>query len=268
MFTYVMAQLTSSTDESESLRKARRAAEQAKEKYACDMLIFPEYFMSYYPAHTPPAVLAAAAQPLDGPFVCEMQKLAQETGLWLVFSINESYSDSQVYNTTLVVNDQGQRVAYYRKSHLYDAFRYRESDLYAKGDALFQPIDTPFGKLGLMVCYDIRFPEVARYQALHGAQVLLAPSGFVRGDRKITHWETLLRARAIENGLFVIAANHISDKVFLGHSAAFDPNGDVLAIGSDTEEELIPVSVDLSLVSQARDACPCLKNRRPELYEI
>ncbi len=229
-------------------------------------MIFPEYFMSYYPAHTFPEVMVAAAQPLDGPFVRSMQELARETGIWIVFSINESFSQSQVYNTTILLNNQGEIIAHYRKTHLYDAFRYKESDLFAKGEPLFQPVDTPFGKLGLMVCYETRFPEVARYQALHGAEILLAPSGFVRGERKVTHWETLLRARAIENGMFVVATNHISDKVFLGHSAAFDPNGDILAIGSDDQEQLIPVTIDLSLVQAARDTCPCLVNRRPELY--
>lgn len=266
MYTFVMAQLSSTTDENESLRKARQAVLDAKIRYQADMIIFPEYFMSFYPVNTPHETLVAASQTMEGNFVRSMCSLAEQNQLWMVFSINESCSQSQVYNTTLIINDHGIIVSYYRKTHLYDAFRYKESDLYARGDTLFQPIDTPFGKLGLMVCFDIRFPEVARYETLHGAEILLAPSGFVRGDRKITHWETLLRARAIENGIFVIAANHISDRVFLGHSIAIDPNGDTLVIGSDSEEQLIPVSFDPSAVQEAREACPCLNNRHPELY--
>ncbi len=266
MARFIMAQLCATDDYRKNLQKAEKTADNVKGYLKGDMVIFPEYFMYYQKAGTSKAEIAANSQPLDGPFADGMRQLAKEYGLWMCFGMNEQFTAEKSYNTTVLVSDQGEIIATYRKTHLYDAFHYRESDYYEPGDTLFTPVATPFGTIGMIVCYDMRFPETARIQALRGAEIILAPSAFVRGRNKVVHWESLVRTRAIENGVFVIAANHISPKVFMGHSLAVSPDGVVLTSGG-YEEAILPVDVDLSEIQRVREQNPMLENRREALYQ-
>lgn len=264
---FVMAQTMSGDVPADNLRKAEELIGRARAEYRADMVLFPEYFMYYYKARTPVEEIQASAQPLDGPFVTQMRRLARENRVWVLFGMNEApdNGDKRIYNTMVLLDAGGEIVVTYRKSHLYDADAFRESDIYQPSDRLFTPIDTPFGRLGLMVCYELRFPEVARHQALHGAQVLLSPAAWVRADLKPMHWKVQLACRAIENGIYVVAPNHYSPKVFLGESIAVDPTGVIIANGTE-EEDLVPCAIDLGRVEVARKKFPNLINRRPELY--
>ena len=264
---FVMAQTMSGDVPEENLRKAEELIRRARSEYRADMVLFPEDFMYYYKARTPIEEIRASAQPMDGPFVTGMRRLARENRVWVLFGMNETSDndDPRIYNTMVLLDAGGEIVTTYRKSHLYDAESFRESDTYQPGDRLFTPIDTPFGRLGLMVCYELRFPEVARHQALNGVQVLLSPAAWVRSDLKPMHWKVQLACRAIENGLYVIAPNHYSPKVFLGESIAVDPTGVIVANGTE-EEDLVPCTIDLARVETARKKFPNLVNRRPELY--
>lgn len=134
----------------------------------------------------------------------------------------------------------------------------------AAGSALFDPIDTPFGRIGLSICYDLRFPEVARFAATHGCHLLINPAAWVDGLLKAEQWRTLLSARAIENEIFVAGLSRV-DKGYIGQSAVFGPDGVMLASGG-VREELVAARIDLSAIDGVRAAMPVLEHRRPELY--
>ena len=152
---FVLAQLDQKGWPEENMANAEKAVAEAVERYQPDMMIFPECFMSHFPTGTDRAVCLGTAQTLDGPFVTGMRKLAADNGIWIIFGMNEKVEDPEDdrnYNCTVVIDDKGEIVSTYRKTHLYDAFGYKESDDNKPGDKFFEPIDTRFGKIGLFVC--------------------------------------------------------------------------------------------------------------------
>lgn len=184
------------------------------------VLVFPESLMTRYEEGL--AAFHDAAQPLDGPFCCAMDALAAKYGLWLVYTANERNDGGNPFNTAVLVNPDGVKRGVYRKVHLFDTDFTRESDRMASGDCLFEPVDTPFGRIGLSICYDLRFPEVARFAALRGCQVLINPAAWVDGPLKAQQWRTLLSARAIENEMFVAGVSR-ADSGYIGRSVVFGP---------------------------------------------
>lgn len=261
------AQCRASAEPEENILKAERFCREGFDKNV-QFLIFPEYFMTYYP--TDRAKYFKKAQSLDGPFVKEMKILARKYGQWILFGMNEKpkrKSGGRCYNTAVLMDDQGTVRSVYRKAHLFDAFSWQESKDTLPGNALHEPVDTPFGRIGLGICYDLRFPEPARIQALKGAEMLVYPSAWVDGPDKFMQWETLLRARAIENGVFVIGCCHYSKEHYMGRSLAYDPSGRKLAEGG-SGEELIVLTTDTDKAAQAKKQVPSVKNRRTDLYEI
>jgi predicted amidohydrolase len=216
-----VAQTTSSGNWRENIEKAKQYIKKATEEEAV-MIIFPEYFMNYYPdaEHN----YTKKAQSLHGEFVQAMKMLAKEFKMWIIFGMNEQTVDeTKNYNTMVILNDLGELVSDYKKTHLFNAYKWKESMNTLKGDCLFTPIKTPAGVIGLGICYDLRFPELARYEALSGTQVMLYPAAWVKGKGKFMQWETLLRARAIENEMYVLGCCHYSKEHYMGRSTGFAP---------------------------------------------
>ena len=171
---------------------------------------------------------------------------------------------NRTYNTAVLLDDQGAVCSIYHKTHVYDAFGERESDRIIPGEKLPEVIDTPLGKIALAICYDLRFPELARHAALAGCQLLIYPAAWVRGDHKALHWQTLLTARAIENGIFTAGCSYVDEK-YLGESCIVDPYGETMAAGG-RQEELVIGEVDLRKVGDAQAKSLSLVNRRRDLY--
>lgn len=266
---FVMVQMESSGTPADNLKKAQERTEEAVRKYHPDFMIFPETFMSHFPAGTDAVTCSSIAEPLDGPFVKGMQRLAADNHLWMVFGMKEKIEDPEDlrnYNTTVMLNSDGEIVQTYRKTHLYDAFGYQESNEVKRGDKLFEPVDTPFGKIGLFVCYEVRFPEVARYQAARGAEIIIMPTDWIKGDLKSLHFRTLITARAIENTVFMLACDQCGS-IDLGESVAVDPMGVSISCGNE-REDLIPVYIDTERIAEVRKKLPSYKDRRPEMYAI
>ena len=239
-------------------------------EYACkareasvDLLVFPECLMSRYESSL--GDFLAQSQPLDGDFPRAVAEIAREHGLWIVFTMNELNGKGGLpYNTAVVVDDEGVQRGVYRKVHLFDSETTRESERMAPSDALFDPIDTPFGRLGLAICYDLRFPEVARHAALHSCDLLVYPSAWVAGPDKVRHWEALLAARAIENELFVAGVCR-ADYGYIGNSMLVGPDGVVRARADETEG-LTVARIDSSDLERVRRRIPVLEHRRPDVY--
>ena len=240
-----------------------RWARWAKEAKA-DLLVFPEALMTAFNGSVEEFV--AASQPLGGSFARAVDAIARREGLWIAYTMNECNPGGLPFNTAVIADADGNRRAIYRKVHLFDAQGFRESDRMAAGDELMRPVETPFSTLGLGICYDLRFPEVALAAALAGAQVMLYPAAWVAGPGKVGQWETLLRARAIENGIFVAGVSSV-DPGRIGHSCVFAPDGTSLAIGVDGEEQLVTCNIDVREVDRVRSATPSLGHRRPDCYQ-
>lgn len=259
-----IAQTRSSGNWRQNSEKAEHFMKKAKAEQA-KMIIFPEYFMNYYPDADHKYI--EKAQTLYGDFVTKMKDLAKEYRIWIIFGMNEmSVDETKNYNTMAVIDEHGKLIAKYHKTHLFNAFNWQESKDTLEGDHFFDPVQTPAGKIGLGVCYDLRFPEVARYEALKGAQIMLYPSAWVKGENKFMQWETLLRARAIENEMYVLGCCHYSEQHYMGRSTGFGPDGRQLYQGEETEE-LLFAAIDLEQIKIIRKANPVFENRREDLYE-
>jgi deaminated glutathione amidase len=218
--------------------------------------------------------LEAGAEPLDGPTAKAAASWARELGIHLVAgSIAERDAASgRLHNASLCFDAHGERVAVYRKIHMFDVevggVSYRESE---HEDAGQQIVVAPAGdvSLGLTVCYDLRFPELYRILALQGANVITVPSAFTEVTGR-DHWHVLLRARAIENQLFVVAANQAGDAPphyrSYGHSLIADPWGNVLAEAPGEEECFVAADLDLGELERIRAELPALQNRRQSAY--
>ena len=261
-----IAQLMSGPDKSKNLIKAQEYILRAKQMGA-DFVLIPEGYMVYL-SKTSNLKRADVAESLDGPFVSGLREAARTNRIYVICGIYESDTLDKVraFNTTVCIGRNGEILANYRKTHLYDAFMWRESDHIIPGDGSLKTVETEFGKIGVMVCYELRFPEVSRQFVLKGANILFVPAAWVRGAMKEDHFETLARARAIENTVYVCASDQV-DNGYIGRSLIVDPMGVVLS-GAGEEEQLFMVTIDLERVKRVREKLPCLRHRRPQLYTV
>lgn len=223
------------------------------------VVVFPEY--SSYFVDPFDASLAANAEDVDGPFVTALVALAAELDVVLVAGLLERADDGRRVRNTVVAVGAGGIQAVYRKLHLYDAFGQRESDWIQPGEIAPPETFVVDGlRFGLMTCYDLRFPEVARTLADAGTDVALVPAEWVRGPLKEHHWRTLLQARAIENTMFVAAADH-PPPLGVGHSLVVDPQGVVVAAVGTTTDVAV-AHLDAEAVARVRRVNPALELRR------
>ena len=254
-----VAQFAPGDDAAANLAEIRRLAGAAVARGA-SLVVFPEY-SSFFEAELGEASLAAA-EPLDGPFVTALAELARELGVHLVAGVLETADATHLSNTLVALSPSGAVVAEYRKLHLYDAFGQRESDRVRAG-AVENPRTFPWAgfTVGLQTCYDIRFPEVTRRLVDAGADLVLVPAEWVRGPLKEHHWRTLVTARAIENTVYVAAADH-GPPIGAGNSMVVDPMGvELVTIGEQNGvvavAELLP-----ERVAEVRERNPALAVRR------
>ncbi|MCR2763496.1 carbon-nitrogen hydrolase family protein [Microbacterium sp. zg.B48] len=253
-----VAQFAPSADKEANLTSIGQLAAAASDRGA-SLVVFPEY--SSYFVDPFDDSLAENAEGLDGPFVQALIGLASEHALHIVAGLLERATDDRHVRNTVVAVDATGIVAVYRKLHLYDAFGQRESDWVQAGD-LVAPETFSLGGLrfGLMTCYDLRFPEVGRTLVDAGADVFLVPAEWVRGPLKEHHWRTLVHARAIENTVFVAAADH-PPPLGVGNSMIVDPQGvEVAAIGTATD--VVVAHLDRDAVQRVRRVNPALRLRR------
>ena len=264
MSNIAIAQVQSSTDKAENLTKALHLIDQAKRQGA-ELIAFPEFLMAFSPATQSAAELTAVAEPVDGPFVTALRKSAGDAKLGVLAAIYEtSPITHRVYDTAVWIDAAGNIASVYRKLHLYDAFGFKESDKFHPGADIAPLVNLGGAHCGTMICYDLRFPELARLLTLEGANILFAPSGWVQGDLKVEHWQTMIKARALENGCFVVAPNQVGN-IYTGHSMAVDPLGRAL-VDLQENEGLAVVDIDLGVVQEVRGKLPLLQNRRTDVY--
>ena len=169
---------------------------------------------------------------------------------------------NRVYDTSFVINHLGKVISTYRKIHLYDALGFKESDKMIPGSKIAKPVATSIGKIGMMICYDLRFPEMSRALALAGSEVLIAPSAWVKGPMKEEHWITINKTRAIENGCYVIAPAQVGN-IYCGRSLVMFQEIPMKIL---KKQGISFVNIDLKKVKEIRKVLPLLKNRRADTY--
>lgn len=252
-------------DKSRNLEVAEALVQRASERGA-RLAVLPEMFLWRGPEEGIPA----AAESLDGPSVARLGRLAARASVTLVAgSLYEADpSGGLPFNTTVVFGPDGDRLGVYRKIHLFDVsipgkVAVRESERMQAGDEVVC-VDTPVGRVGLSVCYDLRFPELYRRLAREGAAIVCVPSAFTHATGA-AHWEVLLRARAIENQIYVIAPNQVGPTTdgppVWGGSSIIGPWGEVLARSPDAET-LIVAEIDPRQQNAVRQGLPCLEHAR------
>lgn len=251
-------QLTSSTDVSDNLVRAQQAVRQAAAAGA-ELVVLPEAAMHTF--GRPDLPLASVAQPLDGPWVTGLVDTAGETGTTVVAGMFEAVpDDDRVRNTVTVVDGTGLR-GHYRKAHLFDALGWRESDRLLPGDPEDLLVrDVGDQRVGVLTCYDVRFPELPRLLVDQGATLLAIPSAWVAGPLKEAHWSTLITARALENTCWVVAAGQ-GPPEYAGGSAVVDPLGVTVARRGESDGVLV-AEADPARLDDARARLPVLEHRR------
>ncbi|MCR5666912.1 MAG: carbon-nitrogen hydrolase family protein [Eubacterium sp.] len=260
-----VAQMNSGADAKKNLDKMCAMTKEAKAQGA-DLILFPEH--ADYLGHG----MRKQAQLIDGELIGTLSACAALNRIYLhLGSFTEKSDTNRPYNTSVLFDRDGKTVATYRKTHLFEVdieggTKVREADTVSPGDQIVV-CDTDFGRVGFAICYDLRFPQLFQKMAKAGADIICMPANFTYETGK-AHWEVLLRARAIENTCYIVAADQVGEKpefTAYGHSMIIDAWGNVLTQSEQTEG-LIYATIDLEYLKQVRRQMPSLHNTREDLY--
>lgn len=269
-----VGQMTSTSDKEQNFSTCSRLIREAAARRAC-MVFLPEAF-DYIGGSTEETL--SLAEPLQGDLIQRYRGLARDCSVWLSLGgFHEKGSgwdtDRRISNSHVILDSEGHVVSVYRKTHLFDVdlqsgVTLRESGFTVPGAEIVPPVSTPGGKVGLAVCYDLRFPEMSLALSREGAEILTYPSAFTV-TTGLAHWEVLLRARAIENQCYVVAAAqtgaHNPRRTSFGHAMVVDPWGAVIAQCTDGTG-LCYAEIDLPYLQRVRREMPVQGHRRPDLY--
>lgn len=256
-------QFNSVRSKDENLKKILKYVEGAS-KLNVDLIVFPEYSMFFPIDHD----TCRLAESIDGQFVNEVKRCAKTFNVNVVVNISEisKSNDNRVYDTSILISRDGEIISIYRKTHLFDAFNIRESRYIIPGDELVKPVLIDEFNVGLLICYDLRFPEAARTLALDGCTLICVSSAWYSGVMKEKHLLTMVLARAIENGIFIVMSNQ-TQPTFCGRSCIVDPYGVVMADAGE-RECMIYTDINIDRLRDVRSNLPLLSQRRCKLYRI
>lgn len=267
-FRAALVQMKSSVDKNKNLSYSLKLIGRAAQKKA-QLICFPEFQMAYSPAEQKPETLHEIAEKINGDFISALSNSAKKNKINVVATIyeiiNTNKQNQKVFDTAVIINERGKIQSVYRKIHLYDALGFKESKKLLAGNIIEKPTRTSVGNLGLQICYDMRFPEISRILTVNGANILVSPSAWVAGFMKQEHWEIMLKSRAIENGVYVIAPNQLGN-IYCGHSMVIEPFGATL-IDMGNREGMEILDIDNSRIDTVRRTLPLLGNRRTDVYK-
>ncbi len=268
MFKIALIQMNVVKDTKKNIKHARKLCIKAANNNA-DIIVLPEIFTCEYNAKTFPVY----AFDKKSEYYKSIQDIAMSTRKYLVAgSIPELSDDGKIYNTSFVFDPDGIELCYHRKAHLFDidvvgGQHFKESETLSSGSTV-TVFDTPFARIGLMICYDIRFPEFSRKLVDKGAELIIVPAAFNMTTGPC-HWELSFRARALDNQVYMAgcssARNEFSNYISYANSIVTSPWGDVVKRAGETEE-IIYADIDTDYVHSIRGQLPLLKHRRGDLY--
>ncbi len=269
-FKIAVVQMDSGAHKADNLRFATAAIDEAASAHA-QVVCFPELMNEIVVPANPDEF-----EPIPGKTTQLLSQKAREAGVFVHGgSISERIEgDVRSYNTSFVISPEGELISVYRKIHMFDialsdGTTSKESARVKPGSEL-SVVNTQLGTWGTAICYDLRFPELFRLMALAGAQIIFVPANFTYSTGN-DHWETLVRARAIENGCYVVATDQCGEKPefrAFGTSMVVDPWGTVLARASSDEPEIIYADISLDRVCEVQEQLPFWSNRRTDVYDL
>jgi N-carbamoylputrescine amidase len=271
-----LIQMSCSADPARNLRTALDKIASAAKKGA-KLVCLPELFRSLYFCQKQDYKCFQLAEPIPGPTTQALSNAAKKHKITLVSSLFEKRTGGLYHNTAVVFGPNGKILGTYRKMHIPDDPGFNEKFYFTPGDTGFQPIDTPAGRLGVLVCWDQWYPEAARLMALRGAQILIYPTaiGWARGEKKEvcqdqrSAWQTIQRSHAIANGLFVLSINRTgreNNLDFWGTSFISNPIGHVASEAPTDRPEILHATLNLSETTTTRQHWPFLRDRRIDAY--
>jgi beta-ureidopropionase len=262
-----LIQMKASTERKENHDRAeeflREAARQGAQ-VACLQEIFATWF---FPQMLDP-VHQELAEPIDGPTVTRMRAVARALNLWIVVPFYERVIAGELYNSAVLVDASGAIAGHYRKHHIPMSSHFQEKFYFRPGNLGYPVYDTPYGRIGIMICYDRHFPEAARALGLNGAQVVFVPTATTRRGFSRSVWESELRGHAIANGFFVGGVNRVGRELeseYYGASLFIDPIGQTIGQAGDDEEVLIS-ELSMTRLEEVRRSWPFFRDRRPDSY--
>ncbi|HYY85656.1 MAG TPA: carbon-nitrogen hydrolase family protein [Nitrososphaeraceae archaeon] len=266
-FRAAIVQMKSSVDKAHNLAYSVKLINEAAKRKA-RLICFPEFQMAYSPAKQKPESLHKIAEKITGNFISTLSNSAKLNKINVIATmyeiINTNERNQKVFDTGIIINELGKVQSIYRKIHLYDALGFKESKKLLAGSIIEKPSKTSVGNLGLLICYDMRFPEISRILTVNGANILVSPSAWVAGFMKKVHWEIMVRARAIENGVYVLAPNQVGN-IYCGHSMAIDPFGATI-LDMKNRQGIEFIDIDTAKIDTTRRTLPLLMNRRTDVY--
>jgi N-carbamoylputrescine amidase len=272
-----LIQMSSDPKPEANLKKAiARIAEAAKK--GAQIVCLQELFRSQYFCQTEDIELFKFAETIPGATTDALSKVSRQKKIVIIASLFEKRAAGVYHNTAVVINADGKIAGKYRKMHIPDDPLYYEKFYFTPGDLGFQTHETKYGRVGTLVCWDQWFPEAARLTALSGADFLLYPTaiGWLPDEKEEMNqaqhsaWETIQRAHAIANGVYVVVVNRVGREgklTFWGQSFVADPFGRVIAKASADKEEVLVVDCDLSKIDETRQNWPFLRDRRIDAYQ-
>ena len=264
-----LVQMQVCADKEENLNRAKAAVARLAEQGA-EFVVLPEMFCCPYEN----SAFSAYAECYGDAVTTALSETARENRVYLVGGSSPERDGDRLYNTSFVYDRAGNLIARHRKAHLFDinipnGQVFCESDTFTAGDEV-TVFDTEFGKIGLCICFDMRFPELCRKMVLLGAQLIVCPAAFNRTTGP-AHWELMHRARAVDNQVFVAAAAPAADEdasyVSYGHSLAVNPWGEVLVQADENPCEIL-AELDFTKNEEIRASLPLLSGMRPNLYKL
>lgn len=228
-------------------------------KSGADLVVLPEFFVTPFDYDYVDRIAVKPGSTIEQ----RLRDAAEKAGIYLIAGSIPERGQNGVFNTSFFFSNKGEIIGTYRKTHL---FPLMDEDTHLISGNEMPVFDSPLGKIGIMICYDIRFPELARTMAINGAEILIVPAQFPYP--RLDHWRVLLQARAVENQCFVVAVNRVGtfrETRFCGHSSVYDPWGELLS-GSGDEPTVVSADIDPTAVQRIRERLPSLSARRDGLY--
>ena len=269
MFKIALIQMKVAFDKEKNLQSAEEKIREAAETGA-KVIALPEMFTCPYSKR----YFRKYSETEDGETVKRLSNLAKELGIYLVGGTIPELDGDNVYNTSFIFGKNGELIGKHRKAHLFDidiegGLSFKESDALTPGDRI-TVVDTEFCKIGVAVCYDVRFPEMFRIMALRGAKLIVLPAAFSMTTGP-AHWDLSMRARALDNQVYLAAVSTARDEeatyLAYGNSLVADPWGSFIA-HTDEKEGILYADIDLENLEKIRKELPLLKHRREELYKL
>lgn len=275
-----LVQTSCSTDPAINLEKAILSIREAA-KNGAQIICLEELFRSQYFCREERAELFDLAETIPGPSTAAIGKIAKEHGVVVVASLFEHRATGLYHNTAAIINADGELGGIFRKMHIPDDPLFYEKFYFTPGDLGFKNFDTPFGRIGVLVCWDQWYPEAARLTAMQGANILFYPTAIgwhphekaQYGAAQLDAWKTIQRSHAIANGIYVCAVNRVGFEgtpdaglEFWGNSFVADPFGVVISEASNNKEELLVVECDPARMEEVRRNWPFFRDRRIDYY--